>query len=171
MHSNQHVTRQSPAGALDTLRLRSAEMFIEVQRTDTKGAALFGVAGGLLAAAVACGLSDTAHRAGWPLLTPLGAMSLLLIAAIVALLVALRPALDWRRDPLVWDEDVDNASDALRWVRSLDELQQLRVEAERLFMLRSLARRKYRLIRLSVNLIVAALSLAGSTLLITPLTL
>ncbi|MFJ3905457.1 hypothetical protein [Streptomyces sp. NPDC090025] len=147
-------------------------MFVEVQRADTKAAALFGVAGGLFAAAVACALSNNAYRAGWPLLAPLGVTFLLLMASVLALLTALRPALGWRCDPYARrEEDIDTTSVVLEWIRSLDELHQLHAEAERLVMLRSLARRKFRLIRLAVGLIMAAHGVAGSTLLITPLTL
>ncbi|MFF1911003.1 hypothetical protein ACFVYE_04995 [Streptomyces sp. NPDC058239] len=147
-------------------------MFVEVQRADTKAAALFGVAGGLLAAAVACTLSDSAHRAGWPLLAPLGVLSLLLMAAVIAVLAALRPALGWRCDPPnPVERGVDNHSGAFGWIQSLDEQGQLRAEATRLVMLRTLARRKYWLIRLAVDLTVAAQGVAGSALLITLLTL
>lgn len=172
MQSMQHVTSQLPAGALDTLRLRSAEMFVEVQRADAKAAALFGVAGGLLAAAVACALTDSARRAGWPLLAPLGALSLLLMAAVVAVLAALRPALNWRCDaPVQQSGNINGGSGVLDWAQSLDEQGQLRAEVKRFVMLRTLARCKYRLIRLAVDLIATAHGVAGMALLITFFTL
>ncbi|WP_433549045.1 Pycsar system effector family protein [Streptomyces sp. CA-294286] len=147
-------------------------MFVEVQRADTKAAALFGVAGGLLAAATAFVLSDNAHRAGWPLLLPLGVLSLSLMAAVIAALLALRPVLAWRCDqPQQGEGRFDDGRSALRRVQSTNEEEQLLAEAERLGMLRTLARRKYRLIRLSVDLIVVAHGVAGSALLITPFTL
>ncbi|MFD6875352.1 MULTISPECIES: hypothetical protein [unclassified Streptomyces] len=145
-------------------------MFIEVQRADTKAAALFGVTGGLLAASVACFLSDSARRVGWPLLAPLGGLSLLLIAAVIAALTALRPALDWRCELTVSSEsDIGGDSNSLGWIQSLEE-GQLRAEAARLVMLRTLARRKYWLIRLAVDLIVTAHAVAGLSLLIILLT-
>jgi hypothetical protein len=147
-------------------------MFVEVQRADTKAAALFGVAGGLLAAAAAFVLSDNAQQAGWPLLVPLGVLSLSLMAAVVAALLALRPVLAWRCDqPPQGEGRLDNGRSTLRRVQSSNEEEQLLAEAQRLDMLRALARRKYRLIRLSVDLIVVAHGLAGSTLSVAPFTL
>ncbi|MFC7220873.1 hypothetical protein ACFQLX_22330 [Streptomyces polyrhachis] len=147
-------------------------MFVEVQRADTKAAALFGVAGGLLAAVVACALSDSARRMGWTLLVPLGALSLPLLAAVVVALTALRPALGWRCDfPLRGEGCFDGSTIHSQWLESLGERRQLLAEVERLAMLRALARRKYRLVRLSVDLIMTAHGVAGSTLLIVPFTL
>ncbi|MGW0547731.1 hypothetical protein [Streptomyces altiplanensis] len=147
-------------------------MFVEVQRADTKAAALFGVAGGLLAVVVACALSESTHRMGWPLLVPLGALSLPLLAAVIAALTALRPALDWRCDlPLQEEGCFDGSTIHPQWLQSLGEQRQLPAEAERLAMLRALARRKYWLIRLAVDLIMTAHGVAGSTLLIAPFTL
>ncbi|MEU2135039.1 hypothetical protein [Streptomyces sp. NPDC018352] len=169
MHSDQSVTMQLPEGALDTLRLRSAEMFVEVQRADTKAAALFGVAGGLLAAVVACILESSArwNWMGWPLIVPLGALALPLLAAIAAALAALRPTLDWRCNlPLQEEGGLDGNTLHPRWLQSLGEQKQVLAETQRLTVLRALARRKYRLIRLAVDLIMSAHVVAGSALLI-----
>ncbi|WP_405683305.1 hypothetical protein [Streptomyces sp. NBC_00057] len=94
------------------------------------------------------------------------------MAAVIAVLAALRPALGRRCDPPnPVERGIDNHSGAFGWIQSLDEQGQLRAEATRLVMLRTLARRKYWLIRLAADLTVAAQGVAGSALLITLLTL
>ncbi|MFC8267017.1 hypothetical protein ACFUIZ_15020 [Streptomyces cinereoruber] len=175
MHSGQNATMPLPEGTLETIRLRSAEMFVEVQRADTKAAALFGVTGGLLAAVLACALSDSVQRAGRPLLVPLGVLSLPLLVAVVMALAALRPTLDWQCGlPLRAERHFDSGTTPPRWIRRIQPLgqqDQILAEVRRLVMLRSLARRKYRLIRLAVDLVVTAHGMAGTTLLITALAL
>ncbi|MEV0036857.1 hypothetical protein [Streptomyces sp. NPDC050804] len=136
--------------------------FVEIQRADTKATTLCGIAGGLLTAGVAV-LSSTD---GMPLLTTilLVLTCLLLIAALGAALLTLRPAVP--RSGL----GAELMSDAVVHHRvgvseaAHGELER-HVEANRLQVLAWLADRKLRAARLSVDFALAALTMAGMCLL------
>lgn len=125
--------------------------FVEVQRADTKATALCGIAGGLLAAGVAVlSSADGTHLLAT---ISLVLMCLLLIAAIGAALLALRPVVprSGLRAELMSEAAVSDRGG--------------HVEAHRLQVLAWLADRKLRSVRLSVDFALAALLMAGMCLL------
>ncbi|RMB81087.1 hypothetical protein [Streptomyces shenzhenensis] len=128
--------------------------FVEVQRADTKAAALCGIAGGLLAAGVAL----LSNADGMP---PIGMFSLVLMClflmvAIGAALLALRPVVP--RAGLHAELIGDAAA------RHRVELER-HAEAHRLRVLAWLADRKLRTARLAIDFALAALLMAGMCLL------
>ncbi|MFF3606740.1 hypothetical protein [Streptomyces sp. NPDC002463] len=135
--------------SLEVLRARSAELFVEVQRADTKATALCGVAGGLLALVAGVWVSSPAGGSVGPVLV---VVAVLLGAAVGAALMALRPVLP-RRVGFGWEAGGD-----------LEGL--MRQEAGRMAVFEGLARRKFGAVRWSVDLVVAALAVAGLGLLI-----
>jgi hypothetical protein len=148
------------------LRAMSADIVVELQRADTKAAALCGAAGGLLAAAVAALSVLEASPFIGPVLL---AASLLLAAALGSALWALRPVLP-RRGPHHELLSAGCSADAGQLVAVLVGMErggQRRAEERRLSVLAVLARRKFRAVRLSADLVSFALLVAGIGLLIT----
>ncbi|MGW7307267.1 hypothetical protein ACWGI1_17005 [Streptomyces sp. NPDC054835] len=142
------------AGALSMMRARNAELFVELQRADTKATALCGVAGGLLALVAGVWV---ASPVGGPLGPVLAVVAMLLGSAVGAALVALRPVLP-RGTGAGW---------GTRGVAQRTDVKSLtRQEAGRLAVFEVLARRKFGAVRWSVDLVVAALAMAGMGLLI-----
>ncbi|MDL5204283.1 hypothetical protein [Streptomyces sp. ALI-76-A] len=136
--------------------------FVEVQRADTKATALCGIAGGLLAAGVAV----LSSADGMPLLAVISQvlMCLLLIAAIVAALLTLRPVVPrpGLRAELMSEAVVHDRAGVSAAARG--ELER-HAEAHRLQVLAWLADRKLRSVRLAVDFALAALPMAGICLL------
>ncbi|WP_329027140.1 Pycsar system effector family protein [Streptomyces sp. NBC_00690] len=152
------------------LGTRGAEMFMEVQRADGKAAALCAVAGGLLAVAGA-GMSGLAANSGL-LMAVLACSCVLLGSALVAALLAIRPVLPSGR-ALTGLERVSAGSAAEEIVAAFHAMScrdHLQLEADRLSLLAGLAARKFWAIKVSVDLIVAAILVAGIGLLITYVT-
>jgi hypothetical protein len=136
--------------------------FVEIQRADTKATALCGIAGGLLVAGVAV----LSSADGMPQLTAilLVPMCLLLMAAIGAALLTLRPSVP--RSGLhaeLISEAIVHQQTGVNAVAQ-GELER-HVEARRLQVLAWLADRKLRAVRLSVDFALAALAMAGMCLL------
>ncbi|MET9830405.1 hypothetical protein ABZ078_14030 [Streptomyces sp. NPDC006385] len=147
---------------MERLQGHAERAFVEVQRADTKATALCGIAGGLLAAGIAV-LSSTR---GMP---PIGVFSLvlmclLLMAAIGAALLALRPVVPRAG---LHTELMDEALVHHRVGVSTAARGELERHAEgrRLQMLAWLADKKLRAARLAVDLALAALLMAGMCLL------
>lgn len=147
---------------MQRLQGQAERAFVEVQRADTKATALCGIAGGLLAAGVAV-LSSADDM---PLIAvfSLVLMCLLLIAAIGAALLALRPMVPTAglHTKLMGEAVVHHRVDVSAAARR--ELER-RVEARRLQVFARLADRKLRTARLSVDFTLAALVMAGMCLL------
>ncbi|MBZ6226799.1 hypothetical protein [Streptomyces olivaceus] len=147
---------------MDRLQGHAERAFIEVQRADTKATALCGIAGGLLAAGVAV-LSST-HGMPQIGVFSLALMCLLLMAAIGAALLALRPAIP--RAGLhteMMGEALAHHQVSVR-TAARGELER-HVEGRRLQVLAWLADRKLRAARLAVDFALAALLMAGMCLL------
>ncbi|MFI6449627.1 hypothetical protein [Kitasatospora sp. NPDC050543] len=148
------------------LKDRISEMFVELQRADGKAAALCAVTGGLLAAAGAS-MSVLADGSR-PMVALLLFSSALLVSALVAALYAIRPVLPASR-ALAGLEGVCaglGTDDALAALQALSKMDHVRIEACRLSLLAGLADRKFRAIKVSVDLIVTATLVAGIGLLI-----
>ncbi|MFJ4518976.1 hypothetical protein [Streptomyces sp. NPDC088816] len=154
-----------------TLRLRAmaADMMVELQRADTKATAVCGAAGGLLAVGVAV-LSgvNVPRRLGLALL----AASLLLTSAAGVALWALRPVLPRSGAPgeLL---GLRRGSDAGLLVASFSGMSSARRQhsaENRLSVMAVLARRKFRAVRLAVNLVLVAMMVAEIGLLSTYVT-
>ncbi|MET8183782.1 Pycsar system effector family protein [Streptomyces sp. NPDC005336] len=146
---------------------RSAEMFVEVQRADAKAAALCAVAGGLLAV-VGAALAALAHGAHLSSAV-LGCSCVLLSAALVTALLAIRPVLP-HGSALTGLERARagaTAEDVMAALQAMSSGDRVRVEADRLSLRASLARRKYRAIKASVDLLITAIIVTGIGLLIT----
>ncbi|MFV6028871.1 hypothetical protein [Streptomyces sp. NPDC056264] len=144
-------------------------MFVEVQRADAKATALCGVAGALLAIVAGTALSTPVGSTR--LLSAAAALvSTLFGAALVSALIALRPVFP-KDDGLVWREefvggDSGSGHASLPAPRPMNSAARRQREAA----LAALARRKFRAIKVAVDLTVAAISVAGSVLLIAFLT-
>ncbi|MDX6758413.1 MULTISPECIES: hypothetical protein [Streptomyces] len=140
-------------------------MFVEVQRADTKATALCGVTGALLAI-----------TAGMAVSTPVGSSRLLsaavalvgtlLGAALISALRALRPAFP-KDDGLVWREEFVAGGSGSGHAPTSVPRRPVNCTEEREAALTALARRKFRAIKVAVDLTVAAISVAGSVLLLT----
>ncbi|MGW7359974.1 Pycsar system effector family protein [Streptomyces sp. NPDC054802] len=152
------------------LASRSGEMFVEVQRADGKAAALSAVAGGLLAVVGASQAALPQER--YLASAALAGSCIILGAALVAALLAIRPVLP-RGNALTGLEGtyagpaVEDVVAAFQAMRSTDLV---RAEADRLSLRAGLARKKYRAIKVSVDLIITAILVAGCGLLITYMT-
>jgi hypothetical protein len=151
------------------LRALSTDMVVELQRADTKAAALCAAAGGLLTADI-----TALSVLGAPLFPRLALLvaAVLLATALGSALRALRPALPHRgrRNELL---AVRCGADAEFLVASLAEMScadQWRMEEHRLSVMALLARRKFRTVRLAVDLISGALLTGGFGLLVAYLT-
>ena len=149
----------------ERLRFRSADLFAEVQRADTKATALCGVAGGLLAVGVAS--LSTLPGAAW-LRGLLACACGLLGLAVVAALSAIRPVLP--KDASLTGLDGQAHGEVATAVRDVSALRDLRWELHRLSVFDALARRKFRAIKMAADLTVAAVLMAGIALLITYVT-
>jgi hypothetical protein len=146
-------------------------MFVEVQRADGKAAALCAVAGGLLTVAGAALGTSLAGGAGLPT-AALACSCVFLSSALVAALLAIRPVLPGGR-ALTGLEGIcvgSTAEDVLAAFQAMSHRDHVRVEADRLSLLAGLARRKFRAIRTSVDLIAASIVVAGIGLLISYVT-
>ncbi|MEW1926772.1 Pycsar system effector family protein [Streptomyces sp. NPDC088360] len=154
----------------EKLRSRGAEMFVEVQRADGKAAALCAVAGGLLTVAGAA-LSVMAQGPRPP--TAILVCSCLLFgSALVAALLAIRPVLPEDRS-LTGLEGICAGSTAAELVAAFQAMNRpdhMHVEAERLTVLTALACRKFQALKMSADLNVAGILVAGIGLLITYIT-
>lgn len=166
MESGASDVTEVNAQQLVRLRAMSADITVELQRADTKAAALCGAAGGLWAAGVAAlSVLDAAPFLGLALLVA----SLLLTAALGSALRALRPMLP-RRGAQHGLLAAGRGADAGQLVASLAGLDcegQRRMEERRLAVIAVLARRKFRAVRLAADLVSIALLVAGIGLLIT----
>lgn len=144
------------------LKGHAERAFVEVQRADTKATALCGIAGGLLAAGVA--VLSSAHGMPPIAVCPLVLMCLLLMAAIGAALLALRPVVPRAglHTELMCEALVHHRAGVSTAARG--ELERA-VEGRRLQVLAWLADRKLRAARLAVDFALAALLMAGMCLL------
>ncbi|BCM70522.1 MULTISPECIES: hypothetical protein [Streptomyces] len=150
------------ASEVQRIQGHAERALVEVQRADTKATALCGIAGGLLAAGVAV----LSSADGMPLLAVISLvlMCLLLIAAIGAALLTLRPVVprSGLRAELMSEAVVSDRVGVSAAARG--ELER-HVEAHRLQVPAWLADRKLRAARLAVDFALAALSMAGICLL------
>ncbi|MFJ1563493.1 hypothetical protein ACIOG8_04575 [Streptomyces erythrochromogenes] len=141
-------------------------MFVEVQRADAKATALCGVTGALLAIVAGTALS-TPVGSSRLLQAAVALVGTLLGAALVSALTALRPAFP-KEDGLVWYEEfVGGGSGSGHTSVSVPRPMNCTEGRERETALTTLARRKFRAIKVAVDLTVAAISVAGSVLLLT----
>jgi hypothetical protein len=145
-------------------------MFVEVQRADTKATALCGVTGALLAIAAGTALS-TPVGSSRMLSAAMALVGTLLGAALVSALTALRPIFP-KDDGLVWREEFVGRGSGSRHASASIPRRPVNCPElpEREAALLSLARRKFRAIKVAVDLTVAALSVAELVLLLTFLT-
>ncbi|MFD7256218.1 hypothetical protein [Streptomyces sp. NPDC059874] len=144
-------------------------MFVEVQRADTKATALCGVTGGLLA--IVAGTALSTPVCSTRLLSAAAALvGMLFRAALVSALIALRPVFP-KDDGLVWREEfVGGGSGSGHASLPAPRPTNSTAGREREATLTTLARRKFRAIKVAVELTVAAISVAGSVLLLAFLT-
>ncbi|WP_455353373.1 hypothetical protein [Streptomyces sp. SYSU K217416] len=142
-------------------------MFVEVQRADTKATALCGATGALLAITAAVAVS-TPVGSSRLLSAAVALVGTLLGAALVSALTALRPVFP-KDDGLVWREEfVGDLSGSGHASASVPRRPVNCTEGpERGAALTTLARRKFRAIKVAVDLTVAAIGVAGSVLLLT----
>ncbi|MFF8479140.1 Pycsar system effector family protein [Streptomyces sp. NPDC015414] len=148
------------------LRDLTADIVIELQRADSKAAALCGAAGALLTADVATlSVLDGPRLLGVALLSA----SLLLAAALGMALWALRPALPraGTSGELLALRCGADAESLVASLARLNSVGQQRLEERRLSVMAVLARRKFRAVRLAVDMLTVALVVAGIGLLIT----
>ncbi|MFD6080429.1 hypothetical protein ACFWG5_33160 [Streptomyces hydrogenans] len=150
-------------GLLKVQRLQGviAAMVIELQRADAKATAVCGAAGGFLTAGVAllAGLGVTARGPAAALLLA----SALLAVAVGVALWALRPVLPrvGSAEALLGVRRAVDIGPVVASIAGLGVAEQLRLEEARLVVLAGLARRKFRAVCVAVDLIVAALGVAG----------
>ncbi len=152
------------------LRSRAADLFVEVQRADSKATALCGLAGGLLAVDVAA--LSTLDDAVWPVRAALTLVCGLLGTALIAALLAIRPVLPRGRALTGMDgpSSEENPGALMAVLAAMGREEQLRADAFQVARLAALAHRKFRAIRVAVDLTVSALGMAGIGLLITYIT-
>ncbi|MEV6212601.1 Pycsar system effector family protein [Kitasatospora sp. NPDC051914] len=164
--TNSGTADPSPVPVEAVLGARSAAVLVELQRADGKAAGLCALAGGALAAAVAAG---PAWSSGPVLLTAAVLCGcVLLLAAVAAALVAIRPVLPQGRSltELGPIRSGPVAATALTDLAELDRAALTELEAQRLWRLAGLAERKFRAVRISVDLIAVAGTVTGIGLLI-----
>ncbi|MFJ3582333.1 hypothetical protein ACIPPS_08850 [Streptomyces sp. NPDC090127] len=142
-------------------------MFVEVQRADTKATALCGVTGALLAITAGTALS-TPVSSSRVLSVAVALVGTLVGAALVSALTALRPIFP-KDDGLVWREDSVGGGTGSRHASASGPRRPVNCTElpEREAALITLARRKFRAIKVAVDLTVAAISVAGLALLLT----
>ncbi|MFJ6381274.1 Pycsar system effector family protein [Kitasatospora sp. NPDC092039] len=165
-NANSGTADPSPVSVEAVLGARSTAVLVELQRADGKAAALCALAGGMLAAAVAAlpvwstgsALRTAAVLCGCALL----------IAAATAALLAIRPVLPRGRSlaDLGSFRSGPVSARTLADLATLDRQALIELEAQRLQRLASLAQRKFRAVRTSVDLIAAAGAVTGIGLLI-----
>ncbi|WP_073502806.1 Pycsar system effector family protein [Actinacidiphila paucisporea] len=162
------VEHFTPAAFPDHRQLgdAAAAMFVEVQRADTKATTLCGVAGGLLAVGAAA-LSSVA-RSGWVAVAVLACAAVLLGAALVTALSAIRPVVprggEFRSFAGAGQEE-ERPGHTLAAFGVTNSSERARVEAERLALYSGLAQRKFRAVKWAVDLTATALGVAGIGLL------
>ncbi|MFE5118383.1 Pycsar system effector family protein [Streptomyces sp. NPDC056669] len=161
------VTTTIPQRQTEWLRECATRAFTEVQRADTKATALCGIAGGLLTVGIAA-LPHATSRS-WVLAFSLALTCALLGAAIGAALWVIRPVVPRTglRRELVGGVDAQNPETFTAAVAQGRGDAERCVEARRLWVLAALAGRKLQAARIAVDLILAALMVAGMGLLIT----
>lgn len=141
-------------------------MFVEVQRADTKATALSGVTGALLAITAGTALSAPVNSSRM-LSVAVALVGALLGAALVSALMALRPIFP-KDDGLVWREEfVGGRSASSSSVPVPRRPANCNEAPEREVALTTLVRRKFRAVKVAVDLTVAAISVAGLVLLLT----
>lgn len=148
------------------MRTRAAELFVEVQRADTKATVLCGLDAALLAVVVAA--LPVAAEAGWVVRAALALTSAGAAAALVAALLALRPVLPDGTALTGMDGPCpDGVPEAVvataTWQAAGGRLQ---ADARNVARLAALAHRKFRIIRVAVDLTVITLGVAGIGVLI-----
>uniref|UniRef100_A0AAU1TYY1 DUF5706 domain-containing protein n=1 Tax=Streptomyces sp. NBC_00119 TaxID=2975659 RepID=A0AAU1TYY1_9ACTN len=140
----------------------AAEMFVEVQRSDTKATTLCGVTGGLLAVDAAA--LSTVPRSSWLPVAALACAAVLLGTALVFALSAIRPVLPRRGGLRTFAGPVPEQGGAEVVVSTFSAMgsgQRVLAEAERLVLFAGLAQRKFRAVKWSVDLTATALGMAG----------
>ncbi|MFD0370113.1 hypothetical protein [Streptomyces sp. NPDC127114] len=152
--------------AVSRMRARAAELFVEVQRADAKATVLSGLDAALLAVVVAA--LPVAAEAGWVVRTTLAVMCTGAVAALVAALLALRPVLPsgtalTGMDGPCPDEAPEAVVAAVTW-QAIGGRHQ--AEAQNVARMAALAHRKFRIIKVAVDLTVINLGVAGIGLLI-----
>lgn len=152
--------------AVGRMRTRTAELFVEVQRADTKATVLCGLDVALLAVVVAA--LPVAAEAGWVVRTTLAVMCAGAAAALVAALLALRPVLPGGTaltgmDGPCPDEVPEAVVSAAAWQAAGGRHQ---ADARNVARLAALAHRKFRIIKVAVDLTVITLGVAGIGVLI-----
>ncbi|WP_062644569.1 Pycsar system effector family protein [Streptomyces maremycinicus] len=150
----------------------AAGMFTELQRADTKATALCGLIGGLLAVD-AMALSAVSESPRMPVAALVGA-AVLLGVALMMTMVAIRPALPpgGRLRAFVCSVAHSGPPEtAERNPAALEADRHLLLQAERLALFTTLAQRKFRILRWAVDVTAAALTMAGTGLLILYITI
>ncbi|MFD8953280.1 hypothetical protein ACFV0B_31015 [Streptomyces xanthophaeus] len=147
-------------------RLQSvaAVMVVELQRADGKATAVCGAAGGFLTAVVA--LLAALEGAPRCSVAALLAAAVLLAVAVGVALWALRPVLPQVGSPDALLGVRVNIGPVIASIGGLNLTEQLRLEEARLAVLVGLARRKFQGVCVAVDLVVAALAMAGLGLLL-----
>ncbi|MEH0580020.1 DUF5706 domain-containing protein [Streptomyces sp. B21-108] len=158
----------TPADCTGCRRLgdAAAEMFVEMQRADTKATTLCGVTGGLLA--VDAATLSTVPRSSWLSVAALACAAALLGAALVVALSAIRPVLPRRGGFRVFVGPVPEQGGAEELVSTFSAMgsdRPARAEAERLVLFAGLAQRKFRAVKWAVDLTATAIGMAGIGLL------
>ncbi|MFH8993096.1 Pycsar system effector family protein [Streptomyces sp. NPDC017940] len=144
----------------------AAGMFVEVQRADTKATTLCGVTGGLLAVDAAA--LSSVSRSGWLAVTVLACVAVLLGAALLAALSAIRPVVPRGGELRIFASAVREEAglgNALAAFAVMNSDERAWAEAERLALYSSLAARKFRAVKWAVDLTIIAVSMAGIGLL------
>lgn len=144
----------------------AAEMFVEVQRSDTKATTLCGVTGGLLAVDAAA--LSAAPRPSWLPGAALACAAVLLGIALVVALSAIRPVLPRRGGLRTFAGPVPEQGGAEEFVSAFAAMgsgQRVLAEAEQLVLFAGLAQRKFRAVKWAVDLTAAAVGVAGIGLL------
>ncbi|MEU6312528.1 hypothetical protein [Streptomyces sp. NPDC047014] len=152
--------------AVDRMRLRAAELFVEVQRADVKATVLSGLDVALLAVVVAA-LPEVAE-AGWAVRTTLAVTCAGAVAALVAALLALRPVLPAGTALTGMDGPCpDEVAEAVVTVAARQVAGgHPPADARTVARLAALAHRKFRTIKVAVDLTVITLAMAGIGVLI-----
>lgn len=153
------------ADGLHRVRELASDLMVELQRADGKATGVCAAAAGFLTAGVA--LLATFRSGPAVLVATLVSSCVLLALAVGAALWAVRPVLPRACSPAALIGPGGGLSRGLvvASIAQLNGEQQLRVEETRLAVLARLARRKFWVVRLAVDLMVAALAVAGMGLL------
>ncbi|MFB4420102.1 hypothetical protein C5F59_003295 [Streptomyces sp. QL37] len=141
--------------------MRAAELFVEVQRADTKATVLCGLDAALLAVVVAA--LPVAAEAGWVVRAALVVTSAGAAAALITALLALRPVLPdgtalTGMDGPCPNEVPEAVVATATWQAAEGRIQ---ADARNVARLAALAHRKFRIIRVAVDLTVITLGVAG----------